>query len=218
MSKPFKKALLLVDLQNDFCEGGALAVPEGAAVVPIANRLQACFDLVVASKDWHPPRHASFASSHPGRQVGEVVQVGLLPQILWPDHCIQGSRGAEFHPQLNTEKIHKLVFKGTSPLIDSYSAFFDNEHLRSTGLSDYLHAHGVESLYIMGLATDYCVRYSCKDALREGFKVYLIEDGCRGVDLKPGDVRKSLEELKAEGVRLVQSQDLGFGHSGPRSN
>lgn len=208
MPKPYKKALLLVDLQNDFCPGGRLAVPDGDAVLPLANRLQSCFNLVIASKDWHPRRHVSFASSHAGRQVGEVLQLDHFSQVLWPDHCIQGSQGAEFHPDLNTDEIHKFVFKGTDPEIDSYSAFFDNEHRRSTGLTDYLQAEEVEAIYIMGLATDYCVKYSCQDAIQQGFKVYLIEDGCRGVDLKLGDVARALQELRAAGVRVVQSKDL----------
>ncbi len=206
--KACKKALLLVDLQNDFCPGGSLAVPEGDAVVPVANQLQEVFALVVASKDWHPRGHISFASSHPGHSIGEVTEVHHLAQELWPDHCIQESRGAEFHPQLRTEKIQKVVYKGSDPAIDSYSAFFDNEHQRSTGLGEYLLVQGVEDVYIMGLATDYCVKYSCQDAVKLGFKVYVIEDGCRGVNLKPGDAVRTLAEMRAEGVQVLKSADL----------
>jgi nicotinamidase/pyrazinamidase len=208
MPKAHKKALILVDLQNDFCRGGSLAVPDGEAVIPIANQLQAHFELIVASKDWHPKQHTSFASSHPGHHKKEVIMVHALPQELWPDHCIQGSWGAEFHPQLHTEKIHKIVYKGIDQSIDSYSAFYDNEHRRSTGLADYLKAEGVEDIYIMGLATDYCVKYSCKDAVNLGFRVYVIEDGCRGVNLKPGDVTRAIEEMQEEGVQVLRSVDL----------
>jgi len=207
MSGLAKKALILVDLQNDFCAGGHLAVPDGDAVVLVANQVQAYFDLVVASKDWHPEGHISFVSTHPGHQLGERVLVHELPQELWPDHCIQGSRGAEFHPQLNTEKIHKLVYKGIDPAIDSYSAFFDNEHQRSTGLAEYLREEGVEEIYIMGLATDYCVKYTCQDAVKLGFKVSVIEDGCRGVDLKPGDGERAIQQMREAGAEIVNTEN-----------
>lgn len=203
-----KKALILVDLQNDFCSGGRLAVPRGEEVMPVANRLQPLFDLVIATKDWHPAGHVSFVSTHPGHRVGDLVMVDNIPQELWPDHCIQGSPGAEFHPHLEAHSITKIFLKGTDPLIDSYSTFFDNEHLRSTGLAAYLREQGVEELYVMGLATDYCVKYTCRDAVRLGFKVYVIEDGCRGVELRPGDVAKAFEEMRGEGVGLVKSSEV----------
>jgi len=203
-----KRVLLLVDLQNDFCSGGSLAVPEGDVIVPLANQLQTYFDLVVATQDWHPQDHISFASNHPGRKVGETVQIKQMTQILWPDHCVQGSKGAEFHPGFNTQKIGKFIFKGTNSAIDSYSAFFDNAHLRATGLADYLNQENVEEVYIMGLATDYCVKYSCLDALALGFKVYVIEDACRGVELKLGDIQGALAEMRAAGARVIQVADL----------
>jgi nicotinamidase/pyrazinamidase len=208
MSIQTKKALILVDLQNDFCRGGSLEVPDGDAVIPVANRLQACFDLVIATQDWHPPGHVSFASAHPGKKMGDTVLVDNIVQELWPEHCIQGSQGAEFHPKLMTQHIHKLIHKGTDPKIDSYSTFFDNEHLRSTGLEAYLRQEGIDEIYIMGLATDYCVKYSCRDAVKLGFKVYVIEDGCRGVGLRAGDIEKAMEEMRSEGVKVIQSKDI----------
>jgi nicotinamidase/pyrazinamidase len=203
-----KRALILVDLQNDFCRDGSLEVPDGDAVIPIANQLQSYFDLVVATKDWHPQNHISFASNHPGYRVGEVILVDNIPQVLWPDHCIQESRGSDFHPQLDTSRIKKTVHKGTDKDIDSYSTFFDNEHLRSTGLADYLRAQGVNEVYLMGLATDYCVKYSCMDALELGFSVHMIEDGCRGVELKPGDVARAIQEMREAGVKMVCMKEI----------
>lgn len=193
------KALLIVDLQNDFLPGGALAVPDGDQIIPIVNALQREFTTVVATKDWHPPNHVSFASQH-GKQPGEVIQVKGGEQILWPDHCVQGSDGAQFHPALETQKIQKVFFKGSDPSIDSYSTFFDNSHLRSTGLEQYLRERGIDEIYIVGLATDYCVKYSSLDGLRLGFKVHVILDGCRGIELEPGDIEKAIEEMKEAGV------------------
>src|SRR5688572_25354970 len=180
-------ALVLVDIQNDFVFGGALAVPDGDAVVPIANRLAADgrFDLIVATQDWHPPDHGSFAASHPGRTVGEVIDLHGLPQVLWPVHCVQGTRGAEFVPRLATSRIERVFQKGTDPTIDSYSGIFDNGHRKSTGLGEYLKGNGVEDIYILGLATDYCVKFTALDARQLGFTTFVIEDGCRGVNLKP---------------------------------
>jgi nicotinamidase/pyrazinamidase len=198
-----KKALILVDLQKDFCSGGRLAVPDGDAVIPIANRLQPLFDLVIATQDWHPRGHVSFASSHPGKQVGDTVLVDNIVQELWPEHCIQGSEGAAFHPLLDQHKIDKIFYKGTDFKVDSYSAFFDNEHLRSTGLEIYLRKKGVDEIYIMGLATDYCVKYTCHDAVKLGFKVFMMEEGCRGVG-KPGDLTRALAEMHAEGVQIIR--------------
>lgn len=200
-----KTALILVDLQNDFCTGGNLAVPDGDAVIAMANQLQPYFDVVVATKDWHPETHMSFASNHAGKSVGEVITVHGLKQVLWPDHCVQNSPGSEFHPDLNIEKIQHIFHKGTDRFVDSYSAFFDNEHLRTTGLADYLIRAGVTDIYIMGLATDYCVKFSCLDAVQFNFKVNVIEDACRGVELKPGDVANAMREMQDAGVKLVDS-------------
>ena len=208
MERNNKKALILVDLQNDFCQGGNLAVPEGDAVVPLANQLQAHFDVVVATKDWHPKDHASFASNHPGYNIGDVVMLKDISQILWPDHCVQETRGAEFHPQLDISHIQKIFFKGSDKTIDSYSAFFDNAHLRATGLADYLRAQGVNEVYIIGLATDYCVKYSCLDAVQLGFDVYVIQDACRGVELKPGDVANALRDMQDARVKMVNTKEI----------
>jgi len=203
-----KKALIMIDLQNDFCPGGSLAVPEGDQVIPLANALQPQFDWVIATQDWHPKAHTSFASNHPGHKVGEVVMVEGLPQILWPNHCVQHTQGAEFHPQLDTHKITKIFQKGINKHIDSYSAFFDNAHQRSTGLNDFLREKGIEEVYMIGLATDYCVKYSVLDAVQLGFHVYVIEDACRGVELKSGDSMRAIEEMKIAGAKMIRSKDL----------
>jgi nicotinamidase/pyrazinamidase len=200
-----KNALILVDIQNDFIPGGALAVAEGDAVVPVANRLQPAFDLVVATQDWHPPDHGSFASNHPGRKPGELSELGGLPQVLWPDHCVQGSRGAEFHRDLDLSRVAHVFRKGTDPAIDSYSGFFDNGHRKATGLGDYLRAQNVTDVYVMGLATDYCVKWTALDAIQLGFRTHLIEDGSRGVELNPGDVAAAIEEVRRAGGEIVQS-------------
>jgi nicotinamidase/pyrazinamidase len=198
-----KNALIIVDLQNDFCDGGSLAVPGSSEIVPHANRLQSQFDIIVATQDWHPKNHMSFAANHPNKNIGDVVTIGNMSQILWPVHCVQGSKGAEFHPQLNTNKITKIVQKGIDPNIDSYSAFFDNAHLRSTGLKEYLEEFGIQNVYLMGLATDYCVKYSSLDAIYLGFTVYVIADACRGVDLKSGDVDRAFEDMRRAGVEIT---------------
>jgi nicotinamidase/pyrazinamidase len=201
-------ALILVDLQNDFVPGGALAVREGDRVVPIANALMPRFELVVATQDWHPADHGSFAANHPGKRVGEVIELNGLPQVLWPVHCVQGTRGAEFVPGLAVERFDHVFQKGTDPAIDSYSGFFDNGHRRSTGMADWLKEQGVTDLYIMGLATDYCVKFTALDARQQNFNVHLIQDGCRGVELHPGDIAKAIDEMKSEGVHLINSASI----------
>lgn len=203
-----KKALIMVDLQNDFCQGGSLAVPEGDAVVAIANRLQKQFDLVVATQDWHPSDHMSFASNNAGHRIGEVLSINGIPQVLWPNHCVQESIGAQFHPQLATGHIHKIIHKGTDKRVDSYSAFFDNAHHATTGLDVYLRDLGVTDVYIMGLATDYCVKYSSLDAIKLGFKVFVVLDACRGVGLKSDDIERAVAEMRAAGVNILNSEDL----------
>ncbi len=205
-----QRALILIDLQNDFCAGGALAVPEGDAVIAIANQLLRTqkFDHIVATRDWHPAGHKSFASSHDGHKPGDSIQLGGLKQILWPDHCVQYSKGADFHPELDAERIQHIVFKGTNPEIDSYSAFFDNAHRHDTGLADWLTARCVTDVFIMGLATDYCVKFSCLDAIQAGFRVNLILDGCRGVELQTGDCTRALLEMTDAGVNVIDSTKL----------
>jgi len=201
-------ALILTDLQNDFCPGGALAVPDGDAVIPLANRLQQRFDLVVASQDWHPADHGSFAANHPGREPGETIDLDGLEQILWPVHCVQGTPGAAFHPEFDTSKVARVFQKGTDPNIDSYSCFFDNGHRKSTGLADYLKRQGVTGVYLGGLALDYCVKFSALDAAAQGFATRVIEDACRGIDRQPGDVERALEAMQREGVRVIRSEEL----------
>lgn len=202
------KTLLLVDLQNDFLPGGALAVPEGDQVVPVANRLMPHFDLVIASQDWHPPNHGSFASQHPGHQVGDVIELDGLEQILWPDHCVQGTPGAEFAPGLHTDRIEHVFCKGVDPRIDSYSALFDNAHRRSTGVDQYLRQRGVDRLHIMGLATDYCVKFTVLDALKCGLHVRVIADGCRGIERQPGDIDRALDAMRKAGAEVVSSDSV----------
>jgi nicotinamidase/pyrazinamidase len=206
--KTSKKALILVDLQNDFCKGGNLAVPEGDEVVLIANQLQPHFDLVIATKDWHPKDHMSFASNHPGQKIGDVIESEGLAQVLWPDHCVQDSLGADFHPALLTSHIHHVFYKGADKKIDSYSAFFDNAHLRATGLEAFLRRQQIDTIYIMGLATDYCVKFSALDAVHLKFNVIVIQDGCRGVNLDPRDSEKAFSEMQEAGVKLVNSTDI----------
>ena len=203
-----KTALLMVDLQNDFCEGGSLAVPGGNAIIPLANQLQAYFDLIIATQDWHPNDHMSFATNHSGYVIGDEIIVDNMTQVLWPNHCVQDSQGANFHPDLNIKNVHKIFHKGIDKKIDSYSAFFDNKHLRSTGLGDYLREQSVEEIYIMGLATDFCVKYSSLDAAHLGFQVFVIEDACRGVEISPGDVDKAFKEMQSAGIRLIHSNDI----------
>lgn len=200
-----KRALILVDIQNDFIPGGSLAVADGDATVPVANRVQPHFELVVATQDWHPADHGSFASNHEGRRPGELSELGGLPQVLWPDHCVQGSRGAEFHRDLDMSRVARVFRKGTDPEIDSYSGFFDNGHRKATGLGDYLREQQVTDVYVMGLATDYCVKWTALDALQLGFRTHLIEDGSRGVELKPGDVAAAVEEMRQAGVDITSS-------------
>ena len=198
-------ALILVDIQNDFVTGGALAVPAGEQVVPVANLLMDRFDHVVATQDWHPPDHGSFASQHPGHNVGDVIQLAGLEQVLWPDHCIQHTPGAAFVSDLNTDGIDHVFVKGTDPVIDSYSGFFDNGRRRGTGVGDHLKARGVTAVYVMGLATDYCVKFTALDACDLGFATTLIRDGVRSVDLTPGDGEAAIAEMQAAGVTVVNS-------------
>lgn len=201
-------ALILVDIQNDFLPGGALAVPRGDEVIAPANRLQARFDLVVATQDWHPADHGSFAAHHPGRQPGEAIELGGLPQVLWPVHCVQGTRGAEFPAELDTSRVAGMFRKGTDPGIDSYSGFFDNGRRQATGLDAYLRERGVSHVYVAGLATDYCVKATAIDARWLGYRVTLVEDACRGVERRPGDVRRAIDEMRAAGVEVVDSAVL----------
>ena len=204
-------ALLVVDVQNDFCPGGALAVAEGDQVVPVVNRLMPHFDLVVATQDWHPPDHGSFAANHPGKQPGDMIELDGLEQILWPVHCVQGTRGAEFHPDLKAQQIVRVFRKGTDPRIDSYSGLFDNGRRKATGLGDYLKRRGIRNVYVAGLTTDYCVQFTALDAVELGFRTAVILDATRGVDLAPGDVEKAIETMREAGVAITSSHEVVTG-------
>ncbi len=196
--------LLVVDVQNDFCPGGNLAVPDGDKVVPIVNSLARRFRHVVLTQDWHPAGHQSFASSHPGRKPYDTIEVAYGAQILWPDHCIQGTPGAEFHDDLDIPHAALVVRKGFRREIDSYSAFYENDRKTPTGLGGYLRERGLERLFIAGLALDFCVRYSAEDARREGFDVVVIEDACRGIDVG-GSVKETMEGLARLGIATVKA-------------
>lgn len=202
------RALILVDLQNDFLPGGALAVHDGDRVIPIANRLQNEVDLVVATQDWHPRDHASFASQHGGKRPGEVIELDGLSQVLWPDHCVQLTHGAAFAATLDTRRVSKIFPKGMDPRVDSYSGFFDNGRRHATGLADYLKLKGVREVLVCGLATDYCVKWTALDAAELGFDTFVVVDACRGVELNEGDVDDALDELEDAGVELVTSDEL----------
>jgi len=202
------KTLILVDIQNDFLPGGALAVPEGDVIVPIVNGLLPRFDLVMATQDWHPADHGSFAANHPGRAAFENIELNGLPQTLWPVHCVQNTGGACFAPGLDTRCVARVFPKGMDPRVDSYSGLFDNGRRGSTGMAEWLKEKGVRELWVCGLATDFCVKFTALDAVAEGFRVHLITDACRGIDLPPGNVAAALAEMAAAGVQLVTSQDL----------
>jgi nicotinamidase/pyrazinamidase len=203
------RALLVIDVQNDFCPGGSLAVPAGDRVVPVINRLAPRFAKVVATQDWHPPGHVSFASSHPGAAPFQTVELaGRLQQMLWPEHCLAGSRGAELHPALETRPFSLIVRKGSRVELDSYSAFFENDRRTPTGLNACLRELGCEELYLCGLATDVCVYYSAQDALRLGFAVRLVADACRGIDQPSGSLQERLRELARAGARILDSREV----------
>lgn len=201
-----KQALLLIDIQNDFCPGGALAVNDGDATVAVANCLAQEFyqrgEPVIASQDWHPANHGSFASVS-GQPPYSAGDLNGLTQVWWPDHCIQHSQGAAFHPQLKTSLIEAVFYKGQDAQVDSYSAFFDNGHRRQTGLDSWLKQRGIESLLIIGLATDYCVKYSVLDALALGYQVKVLREGCRGVNLQADDSEKAFAEMAATGAVII---------------
>ncbi len=199
------KALIIVDVQNDFMPFGALPVEHGDEVVGVANSVASAFEFVVASQDWHPENHLSFASNHPGRVPGDVVELGGAEQVLWPDHCVRNKPGASFHSGLDVSCINAVVKKGTDPAIDSYSAFFDNDHRRETGLTEILGNRGVREIYIVGLATDYCVRATALDARRIGLSAAVVSDGVRGVNLEPGDDVRAFEEMRAVGCRIISA-------------
>lgn len=200
------RALIIVDVQNDFTSGGKLAVPHGEDIVPLINRLSSNFELVVATQDWHPETHKSFASNHAGKKPFDKTNLAGLEQVLWPDHCVQESAGANFHPALNMKKVEAIFRKGMDPEIDSYSGFYDNGHKKSTGLSGYLKERNVETVYVSGLAGDYCVFYTAKDALKEGFKTVLLEDASRPIQQE--NFEKAKAEIKTMGGDIMNSGRL----------
>lgn len=201
-------ALLLVDIQNDFLPGGALEVKNGDLILPVVNRLlDHKFDHILASKDWHPADHCSFAPIH-HKKSGDHVFINGAAQILWPIHCVENTSGSEFPSALKSSKIEKVFYKGTDRTIDSYSAFYDNAHCKSTGLSEFLREKGISNIYVAGLATDYCVKYSVLDAINSGFNVCVIADACKGVNLNPHDSETALNEMKKAGASIVLSKEL----------
>lgn len=200
--RPADEALIVIDIQNDFCPGGALAVADGASIIPRVNALMDDFSTVVLTQDWHPAGHSSFAASHPGRHPFESVAMPYGDQTLWPVHCVQGSHGAAFHPSLRTAPAQAIVRKGFRPGIDSYSAFFENDRTTPTGLDGWLRSRGVLSVTLVGLATDYCVAYSALDAARLGFRATVDLAACRGIDLN-GSMADRTADMRAAGVALV---------------
>jgi nicotinamidase/pyrazinamidase len=200
-------ALIVVDVQNDFCPGGALAVPGGDEVVPVINRLAAHMPHLVLTQDWHPPGHRSFASSHPGTQPFATIRLAYGEQLLWPDHCVQGTPGADFHPALSAERAELVIRKGFRPDIDSYSAFYENDRTTPTGLAGYLRERGLAKLYLCGLATDFCVLYSALDAVQAGFAVTVVADACRAID-REGSLAKARRALADAGVAWQPSPSV----------
>jgi nicotinamidase/pyrazinamidase len=195
------EALIVIDVQNDFCPGGSLAVPAGDEVVPLINEMLANYSTIVLTQDWHPAGHSSFATSHDGKDPYSLIKMPYGDQVLWPDHCIQGSEGAAFHKELKTDAADLIVRKGANPAIDSYSAFFENDRNTPTGLQGYLDSLGIRKLTIVGLATDYCVRYSAVDAARLGYEVEVILPACRAIDLD-GSLKAALDDMQAHGVKV----------------
>lgn len=197
------RALLLIDIQNDFLPGGSLAVSDGNEVVAVSNDLIPDYELIVATQDWHPADHRSFVSQNPERQPGEMITLDGIDQIVWPDHCVQGTSGAEFASRLNTDAIHHVIQKGTDRDIHSYSGFFDNARRKATGLEKYLRGQGIDEVHLTGLATDYCVKFTALDAIDRGFQTVVLAAGVRGVELHEGDCDRAFAELKAAGIAII---------------
>ncbi len=202
------KALILVDIQNDFLPGGALQVADGDKIIPIVNKVQREFDLIVLTQDSHPKDHGSFAVNHPGLRPYDQIKLNGLDQVLWPAHCVAGTPGEEFSFKLDIRRAKKVFKKGTDVGIDSYSGFFDNGRKQSTGLGEYLESQGVTDVFVCGLATDFCVKFTALDAISLGFNTYLIEDACKGVNINPGDVENAIEEMRAAGIAIMQSKEI----------
>lgn len=202
------RALILVDIQNDFCEGGALAVQNASAIIPVIHGILPAFDVVVATQDWHPANHGSFASNQSGARIGEIGTLNGLPQVWWPAHCVQNTSAAAFHPDLDVSGLDATIQKGTDPNVDSYSGFFDNGRAHATGLAEFLQSRGIGQVFVCGLATDYCVKWTALDALSLGFDTVVISDATRGVNLSPLDSENALLEVVAAGGRVVSSAQI----------
>ncbi|QJP95820.1 MULTISPECIES: bifunctional nicotinamidase/pyrazinamidase [Pseudomonas] len=207
MSITPRSALLVIDVQNDFIPGGQLPVPEGDRIVPLVNDLARQFKQVVIAQDWHPAGHASFASSHPGHKPYDVIQLPYGEQTLWPDHCVQATRGAELHPELNLPHAQLIIRKGCNPDIDSYSAFLEADRVTTTGLAGYLKERGIDTVYMVGLALDFCVMFSALDARAAGFNAFVVLDACRAIDLN-GSLTAAIERMQVAGVGLIHSTEL----------
>jgi len=202
------KTLIVVDIQNDFLPGGALAVPGGDEIISKVNNLMEIYDLVLATQDWHPPDHGSFAANHPGKVPGDIIDLNGLVQVLWPVHCVQGTVGAGYSSLLHVNKINKIYLKGTDPNIDSYSGFFDNGHRKSTGLGEFLKSRNVREVTVVGLATDYCVKFTILDSLAEGFDTIVIEDATKAVNLHKDDFGKALNEITKAGAKITDYRKI----------
>ena len=200
------KVLLIVDVQKDFCEGGSLAVPDADTIVPVINELFPKLEMSVMTQDWHPADHGSFASNNEGKQPFEIGELSGQPQMMWPDHCVKDTDGAKFHQALDISHIKRIFKKGQDKTVDSYSGFYDNNRKHSTGLAEYLKSMGITDVYICGLATDYCVKYTVLDAIKEGFNVYLVKDACRGMSEET--VKEAIEEMQKAGCNIIISNDI----------
>jgi nicotinamidase/pyrazinamidase len=203
-----KNALMVVDVQNDFCPGGALAIQNGDRVIPVINRIQPIFDTIIATRDWHPPDHVSFAVNHPGKKVHDVIEIDGISQALWPPHCVSGTTGAEFHPGLETKRFKLILHKGMNPNLDSYSVFLENDRKTQTGMDGYLRRLEITSIFLCGLATDYCVLYSALDAAAFGFETSVVIDACCGVDVPDHNIEKTIRLMKSSGVKIISSSEL----------
>ena len=203
-----KNALLIVDVQNDFCPGGALAIHEGDRIIPAINRIQPLFDTIIATRDWHPPDHVSFAATHPGKHIHDVMDIGGIPQVLWPPHCVSGTTGAAFHPDLETGRFRLILHKGMNPALDSYSVFLENDKKTRTGMDGFLRSLEITRIFLCGLATDYCVLYSALDAISFGFETCVVIDACCGVDVPEGNIEKAIGLMKSSGVSIISSLEL----------
>jgi nicotinamidase/pyrazinamidase len=203
-----KNALLVVDVQNDFCPGGALAIHEGDKVIPVINQIQPIFDTIIATRDWHPSNHVSFAVNHPGKNVYDVMDINGISQVLWPLHCVSGSMGAAFHPDLEMERVKLILHKGLNPAIDSYSVFLENDKITPTGMDGFLRSLAITRIFLCGLATDYCVLYSALDAISFGFETFVVIDACCGVDVPERNIEKAIRLMKSSGVKIMSSLEL----------